>query len=42
MRRMVDAIRAKQPTAEPLLAIRDRLRRTRSNKEFLATLNREN
>ena len=41
MRRMVDAIRAKQPGAEPLLAIRDRLRRTRSNKEFLATLNRE-
>ncbi len=42
MRRMVDAIRQKQPNAEPLLAIRDRLRRTRSNKEFLATLNREN
>jgi transcription termination factor Rho len=41
MRRMVDAIRAKQPGAEPLLAIRDRLRRTRSNKEFLETLNRE-
>ncbi len=41
MRRMVDAIRTKQPSAEPLLAIRDRLRRTRNNKEFLATLNRE-
>ena len=38
MRRMVDAIRTKQPSAEPLLAIRERLRRTRTNKEFLATL----
>jgi len=42
MRRMVDAIRIKQPSAEPLLAIRERLRRTRNNKEFLVTLNREN
>jgi len=41
MRRMVEAIRSKQPNAEPLLAIRERLRRTRTNTEFLATLNRE-
>jgi transcription termination factor Rho len=41
IRRMVEAIRTKQPSAEPLLAIRERLRRTRTNKEFLATLNRE-
>ena len=41
MRRMVEAIRTKQPNAEPLLAIRERLRRTRTNMEFLATLNRE-
>lgn len=41
MRRMVEAIRTKQPNAEPLLAIRERLRRTRTNTDFLATLNRE-
>ncbi len=39
MRRMMDAIRAAQPNAEPYLAIRDRLRRTRDNREFLASLN---
>ncbi len=41
MRRMVDAIRQNQPGAEPLLAIRERLRRTRTNDEFLATLSRD-
>ncbi len=39
MRRMMDAIRASQPNAEPYLAVRDRLRRTRDNREFLASLN---
>lgn len=39
MRRMMDAIRTSQPNAEPYLAIRDRLRRTRDNREFLASLN---
>lgn len=39
MRRMMEAIRASQPNAEPYLAIRDRLRRTRDNREFLASLN---
>ncbi len=39
LRRMVDAIRISQPNAEPFLAIRDRLRRTRDNREFLASLN---
>jgi transcription termination factor Rho len=39
LRRMVEAIRISQPHIEPFLAIRDRLRRTRDNREFLASLN---
>jgi transcription termination factor Rho len=39
LRRMVEAVRLAQPQVEPFLAIRDRLRRTRDNREFLASLN---
>lgn len=41
MRRMVEAIRTNQPGVEPFLAVRERLRRTRDNNEFLASLSRE-
>ncbi|NOX62640.1 MAG: transcription termination factor Rho [Chloroflexi bacterium] len=39
LRRMVEALRVSQPGVEPLLAVRERLRRTRTNREFLASLN---
>ncbi|MCO6449705.1 MAG: transcription termination factor Rho [Caldilineales bacterium] len=39
LRRMVDALRITQPGIEPLLAVRERLRRTRTNSEFLNSLN---
>lgn len=41
MRRMVEAIRTNQPGVEPFLAVRERMRRTRDNEEFLASLSRE-
>ena len=41
LRRMVEAIRNSQPGAEPMLAIRERMRRTRSNADFLASLSRD-
>ncbi len=39
LRRMVEALRVSQPGTEPMMAIRERLRRTRDNREFLASLN---
>ena len=39
LRRMVEALRVSQPGTEPMTAIRERLRRTRDNREFLASLN---
>jgi len=38
MRRMIEAIRHKQPGAEPMIVFRDRLRRSRNNYEFLSAL----
>lgn len=38
MRRMIEAIRHKQPGAEPMIVFRDRLRRSRNNYEFLTAL----
>ncbi|NUQ38671.1 MAG: transcription termination factor Rho [Caldilineales bacterium] len=38
MRRMIETLRANQPAVEPMLAVRERLRRTRNNAEFLASL----
>ena len=39
VRRMVEALRASQPGTEPMVAVRERLRRTRDNREFLTSLN---
>ncbi|RME83506.1 MAG: transcription termination factor Rho [Caldilineae bacterium] len=42
MRRVIEAIRLKDPNVEPLLAVRERLRRTKNNYEFLNSLARDN
>lgn len=38
MRRMIAAIRSKQPGTEPMLVFRDRLLRSRNNYDFISTL----